>query len=78
MVLQKYIVIYGQNPWLGGFLRELADIQERKVSFNKKVSEVNTQIDQISIIYLHDNGVPLLKTLVKIPSRRITINPNKT
>lgn len=79
MVFQKYIVVYGQNPWLGGFLKELAEIEfEKKPRNRRRMSEINTQIDQISFIYLHDSGAPLLKTTIRLPSQSISITPTKS
>jgi hypothetical protein len=75
MVLQRYIVIYGRNPWLSSFMKEFLEHQQFMTNVTERlhISEFNTQIDDLSLVYLHDSGTPFLKMIVKIPNRHFSM-----
>ena len=74
MVFHKYIVIYGRNPWLMGFIEKfLQGWGPLPASLLQRI-KLNHQIEPISIVYLHDSGTPLLKILLKVQNKTLEVN----
>jgi hypothetical protein len=73
LVLQRYIVIYGKNPWFGGFLRKFIEQEQfvLKASVPVSMLDFNTQLDEVTLVYLRDGGGPFIKLVLKSTNRNL-------
>lgn len=75
LILQRYIVIYGKNPWFAGFLRRFIEQQQFILTADrpKSMKNFNSQLDEITLVYLREGGAPFLKCSLKSTRQAIEL-----